>query len=107
MSADVPRGACLQCEQTREEVRINGTICGSDYTPTTDLIRCTYIVDVAEKNDGVMVGDASYEFDRWFAAHDREVAKKAWDEGFMRANRLVNYRMCWGTTVPKINPYTV
>ena len=49
MSADVPRGACLQCEQTREEVRINGTICGSDYTPTTDLIRCTYIVDVAEK----------------------------------------------------------
>ena len=78
MSADVPRGACLQCEQTREEVRINRTICRSDFTPTTDLIRCTYIVDVAEKNDGVMVGDASYEFDRWFAAHDREVAKKAW-----------------------------
>ncbi len=49
MSADVPRGACLQCEQTREEVRINRTICGSDFTPTTDLIRCTYIVDVAEK----------------------------------------------------------
>ena len=107
MSADVPRGACLQCEQTREEVRINRTICGSDFTPTTDLIRCTYIVDVADKNDGVMVGDASYEFDRWFAAHDREVAEKAWDEGFMRANRLVNCRMCRGTTVPKINPYTV
>ena len=49
MSADVPRGACLQCEQTREEVRINRTICGSDFTPTTDLIRCIYIVDVAEK----------------------------------------------------------
>ena len=65
MSADVPRGACLQCEQTREEVRINRTICGSDFTPTTDLIRCAYIVGVAEKNDGVMVGDASYEFDRW------------------------------------------
>ena len=28
MSSDVPRGACLQCEQTREEVRINQTICG-------------------------------------------------------------------------------
>ena len=54
-----------------------------------------------------MVGDASYEFDRWLAAHDREVAEKAWDEGFMRANRLVNCRMCRGTTVPKINPYTV
>ena len=37
----------------------------------------------------------------------REVAEKAWDEGFMRANRLVNCRMCRGTTVPKINPYTV
>ena len=49
MSADVPRGACLQCEQTREEVRINRTICGSDFTPTTDLIRCAYIVGVAEK----------------------------------------------------------
>ena len=47
------------------------------------------------------------EFDRWLAAHDREVAEKAWDEGFMRANRLVNCRMCRGTTVPKINPYTV
>ena len=35
-----------------------------------------------------------------------EVAEKAWDEGFMRANRLVNCRMCRGTTVPKINPYT-
>ena len=32
MSADVPRGACLQCEQTREEVRINRTICGGDFT---------------------------------------------------------------------------
>ena len=51
--------------------------------------------------------DASYQFDRWLAAHDREVAEKAWDEGFMRANRLVNCRMCRGTTVPKINPYTV
>ena len=37
----------------------------------------------------------------------REVAEKAWDEWFMRANRLVNCRMCRGTTVPKINPYTV
>ena len=49
MSADVPRGACLQCERTREEVRIDQSICGSDFTPNTDLIRCTYIVDVAEK----------------------------------------------------------
>ena len=43
MSADVPRGACLQCEQTREEVRINGTICGSDYTPSTEEIRRDYV----------------------------------------------------------------
>ena len=35
-------------------------------------------------------------FDRWLAEHDREVAEKAWDEGFMRANRLVNCRMCRG-----------
>ena len=46
-------------------------------------------------------------FDRWLAEHNREVAEKAWDEGFMRANRLVSCRMCRGTTVPKINPYTV
>ena len=37
MNADIPRGACLQCEQTREEVRINRTICGSDFTPTVDI----------------------------------------------------------------------
>ena len=54
-----------------------------------------------------LVDESGAVFDRWFAAHDREVAKKAWDEGFMRANRLVNCRMCRGTTVPKINPYTV
>lgn len=84
----------------------------SDYTPTTEEVRRDYVAcnsspQASMSDDGVMVGDASYEFDRWLAAHDREVAEKAWDEGFMRANRLVNCRMCRGTTVPKINPYTV
>ena len=54
-----------------------------------------------------LVDESGAVFDRWLAAHDREVAEKAWDEGFMRANRLVNCRMCRGTTVPKISPYTV
>ena len=72
------------------------------WTPTTEYIRDSY-----DEVNRPFVRYSEEEFDRWLAAHDREVAEKAWDEGFMRANRLVNCRMCRGTTVPKINPYTV
>ena len=72
------------------------------WTPTTEYIRDSY-----DEVNRPFVRYSEEEFDRWLAAHDREVAEKAWDEGFMRANRLVNCRVCRGTTVPKINPYTV
>ena len=81
----------------------------SEYNiPTDDDIRSAYdamcqLASAVGDFPSTLTGG----FDRWLAAHDREVAEKAWDEGFMRANRLVNCRMCRGTTVPKINPYTV
>ena len=85
----------------------------SDYTPTTEEVRCMYMLCASYPAKALPDRNlipskiALKQFDRWLAAHDREIAEKAWDEGFMRANRLVNCRMCRGTTVPKINPYTV
>ena len=61
------------------------------WTPTTEYIRDSY-----DEVNRPFVRYSEEEFDRWLAAHDREVAEKAWDEGFMRANRLVNCRMCRG-----------
>jgi len=54
----------------------------SDYTPTTEEIRnlVTDWVDVGGVVDGP-------EFDRWLAAHDREVAAKAVEAA---QERLVN-----------------
>ena len=85
----------------------------SEYTPTTSEVREQFARGARGGYGGSAEAGAhrrvaaQNKFDRWLAAHDREVAEKAWDEGFMRANRLVNCRMCRGTTVPKINPYTV
>ena len=75
---------------------------GFELEAATGTIDLHLLADIAAR-----IAEGAEEFDRWLAAHDREVAEKAWDEGFMRANRLVNCRMCRGTTVPKINPYTV
>ena len=48
----------------------------SDYTPTTEAIRGRII------QRGIGWGFYGLdEFDRWLAAHDAEVASKAWDEG--------------------------
>lgn len=54
----------------------------SEYIPETSVVRVSY----------GRTGHDSYiesnrwakeaEFDRWLAAHDREVAAKAWDEGY-------------------------
>ena len=81
----------------------------SEYNiPTDDDIRSAYdamcqLASAVGDFPSTLTGG----FDRWLAEHDREAAEKAWDERFMRANRLVNCRVCRGTTVPKINPYTV
>ena len=71
----------------------------SDYTPTTEEVRRDYVACNSSPqasmsdDDLVPIYVSRKWFDRWLAAHDREVAEKAWDEGFMRANRLVNYRI--------------
>ena len=45
-----------------------------DYTPTTEEVE-THWADVG------FAGDRA-SFRRWLADHDRQVAEKAWDEGF-------------------------
>ena len=60
----------------------------SDYTPTTDEVRDRYAVSLfhtEHRLDGHVhdsVSDGDPEFERWLAAHDQEVAARAWDEGF-------------------------
>ena len=55
----------------------------SEYTPTTDQVRqiytqmCELAACVGERPFG-----GAGSFDRWRAEHDREVAAKAWEEGF-------------------------
>lgn len=47
----------------------------SDYTPTTDEVRQSYVTD---DHDRHMVLDPSAEFDRWLAAERARI----WDEGW-------------------------
>ena len=44
------------------------------YTPTTDEVCSSYYAANASVNDS---GEAEAEFDRWLAAHDKEVLDKA------------------------------
>jgi len=48
-----------------------------EYTPTTDSIREGYAFTVQSKIAGATFGQGLAEFDRWLAAHDAEVARKA------------------------------
>jgi hypothetical protein len=52
----------------------------SEYTPTTDEIRSGFLA--------LHGHSPRYEeaFDRWLAKHDRDVAAKAWDEGYEVGN---------------------
>lgn len=45
-----------------------------EFTPTTEQVR-----EAASLNGAVAVEPDA--FNRWLAAHDREVAARAWDEG--------------------------
>ena len=45
----------------------------TEYTPTTEEVRKRYWLNDGEPSDP----DEALEFDRWLAAHDREVAAKA------------------------------
>ena len=46
-----------------------------EFTPTTEQVR-----EAASLNGGIAVEPDA--FDRWLAAHDRETAARAWDEGY-------------------------
>lgn len=50
----------------------------SEYTPTTEQVRDAY----AEDDVGVPRPKYFPEFDRWLAERDRQIAEKAWQEGY-------------------------
>lgn len=50
----------------------------SDYTPDTDEVKIHYAYPYRDD----LKDTKRAEFDRWLAAHDREVAAKAWAEGY-------------------------
>ena len=64
-----------------------------DYTPTTLEVRESYTYF----RGTIPTVEHAAEFDRWLAEHDREVAEKAWDEGYDYATNGK-----WG---PGENPY--
>ena len=49
----------------------------NEYTPTTAAIRESHAFTTQSKIAGATFGQGLAEFDRWLAAHDREVAAKA------------------------------
>lgn len=48
-----------------------------ELTPTTEHVRTTYAT-----YDGDWQPDFAADFDRWLVARDREMARRAWDEGY-------------------------
>ena len=62
----------------------------SEYTPTTARVRDSYTPHRAVFLRGkswypdreASEEEASAEFDRWLAERDRQVAERAWDEGY-------------------------
>ena len=91
---------------------------GSDdeYTPTDDEVE-THFHEYAAHLEATEPGtypfrtweEALRGYRRWVAAHDAEVAARAWDEGVRDANRA--WEQLWDSTTPDeerflvINPY--
>jgi hypothetical protein len=51
------------------------------YTPSMKQIREDFaLASYGDRWDSVPLEDSRAAFDRWLAAHDREVAERAWDE---------------------------
>ena len=76
-----------------------------EYTPTMDEVRTAY-----KAGGGYRWPERGEQFNRWLAAHDRELAALAWDKGYSEA---VDFERGWlhavksgGTVPPKpTNPY--
>lgn len=69
----------------------------AEYTPTTEQVREGFAEDpVAEYHDPITnhAAHGRRAFDRWLAAHDREVAERAFDEGVHAPHSSMNpYRV--------------
>jgi len=75
------------------------------YTPTTAVIRNGYLFH--RFHPYVLAATTLEQFDRWLAAHDAEVAAKAWAEGEAAG---VDNQLAWdgwrhAKGFPIINPY--
>jgi len=84
-----------------------------EYTPTTGEIRNAFtfwrrafIVRKSWYDESLLLEQTNAEFTRWLESHDREVAEKAWDEGFDAGERDVMEHEAQGFSNPCIaNPY--
>lgn len=65
-----------------------------EYTPTIEEVR-----DAAGPDGATAIEHAA--FDRFLAAHDREVAERAWEEGRLAALKNV----AWPKEERETNPY--
>ena len=72
----------------------------SDYTPTTEEVRDHY----ASYPGARFTPETAEWFDRWLAEHDRQVAERAWHEGWRHESDYLNE---WGQFCPtaSCNPY--
>lgn len=78
-----------------------------EYTPTTDEVREGLCISGGVLTTSREERDA--RFRRWLAAHDREVAERAWDEGHAASER--DWAFAFDLTTPDeertpwANPY--
>lgn len=60
----------------------------SEYTPTTERVRLRWLEayeyerDMPGKIRERYADEVLAQYDRWLAEHDRQVAERAWDEGY-------------------------
>ena len=83
---------------------------GVEYTPTTAQVRSHYVGSVDEygTRDGYALDleEAGSAFDRWLAAHDREVAERAWESGLNTGIGFKTAMDILGPDAPEpTNPY--
>lgn len=53
-----------------------------EYVPTTREMESAYVCD--SLGAGIDEAEARRQFSRWIAAHDRETAARAWDDGYQQ-----------------------
>ena len=80
----------------------------SEYIPNTKAVRTNYVMTMLRV--GRRDIDPYLAFDRWLTEHDREVAAKAWGEGFDEPRECCG--LCPNNSCPwdngqdgPINPY--